>query len=202
MSPKHIPETPVTERGRATRQALLDAAEEVFGEEGYDGASVAEITRRTGVAQGTFYVHFPEKNATFSELIRHVNHKVRANSAQAVEGLTKRTDIERRGFEAFFEFVTDHPGIYRIIRDAEFAAPDAHRYHYAKLAEGYEKGLAGAMDSGQIADDIDPELLAYILMGIAEFMGARLGNWGDRLTRDEAVEQLMNFINRGLGART
>lgn len=190
----------MTERGRATRQALLDAAEEVFGEKGYDGASVAEITRRTGVAQGTFYVHFAEKNATFSELVRHVNHKVRATSAQAVAGITDRVETERRGFEAFFDFVEDHPGIYRIIRDAEFAAPEAHRYHYAKLAEGYQRGLAEAMKSGEIADDIDPELLAYILMGIAEFMGARLGDWSDRLPREQASEQLMRFITRGLGA--
>jgi AcrR family transcriptional regulator len=190
----------VTERGRATRKALLDAAEEVFGEKGYDGASVAEITRRTGVAQGTFYVHFSEKNATFSQLVRHVNHKVRANSAQAVVGLTDRMDIEREGFEAFFDFVEEHPGIYRIIRDAEFAAPEAHRYHYAKIAEGYQKGLIEAMETGQIADDVDPELLAYILMGIAEFMGARLGSWSDRLPRERALEQLMKFIARGLGA--
>jgi AcrR family transcriptional regulator len=200
LSAANTPDTPVTERGRATRQALLDAAEEVFGENGYDGASVAEITRRTGVAQGTFYVHFEEKNATFSELVRHVNHKVRANSAQAVAGLTDRVAMERRGFEAFFDFVQDHPGIYRIIRDAEFAAPEAHRYHYAKLAEGYQKGLAQAMESGEIADDIDPELLAYILMGIAEFMGARLESWSDRLPREQVVEQLMRFITRGLGA--
>lgn len=190
----------MTERGRATRQALLDAAEEVFGEKGYGGASVAEITRRTGVAQGTFYVHFSEKNANFSELVRHVNHKVRANSAKAVAGLSDRAEIERKGFAAFFDFVEDHPGIYRIIRDAEFAAPEAHRYHYAKLAEGYQKGLAEAMESGQIADDIDPELLAYILMGIAEFMGARLGSWSDRLSRDQVLEQLMKFVTRGLGA--
>ncbi|MGB5533800.1 MAG: helix-turn-helix domain-containing protein, partial [Acidimicrobiia bacterium] len=43
---------PVTEKGRVTRQALLDAAEEVFGEYSYDRASIAEITRRAGVAQG------------------------------------------------------------------------------------------------------------------------------------------------------
>lgn len=192
--------TPVTEKGKATRQALLNAAEEVFGEMGYDGASVSEITRRAGVAQGTFYVHFPEKSATFAELVSHVNHKVRAQSAQATEGLTDRLEVERRGFEAFFQYVDDHPGIYRIIRDAEFAAPESHRKHYASLAKGYAEGLSEAMEAGQISDDIDPELLAYLLMGLAEFMGSRIGDWSDRLSRDEVAEQLMTFISRGLGA--
>lgn len=201
LSSSNAPNAPVTERGRATRQALLDAAAEVFGEEGYEGASVAEITRRAGVAQGTFYVHFPEKSATFSELVGHVNHKIRANSAAAVDGIDNRIDVERRGFKAFFEYVEDHPGIYRIIRDAEFAAPEAHREHYATLAKGYAEGLSAAMDDGQIAKDVDPELLAYILMGIGEFLGLRLDDWSDRLSRDEVFEQLMRFVARGLGAQ-
>lgn len=190
----------MTEKGKATRQALLTTAEQVFGEEGYDGASVAEITRRAGVAQGTFYVHFPEKSATFNELVDHVNHKVRETSAEAIAGLTDRLEIERAGFEAFFDYVDEHPGIYRIIRDAEFAAPEAHRRHYARLAEGYAEGLAKAMGEGQIADDIDPELLAYLLMGIAEFLGGRLDDWSDRLPREEVFAQLMRFVARGLGA--
>lgn len=199
LNTRETPDAPVTKRGRATRQALLDAAEEVFGEQGYDGASVAEITRRTGVAQGTFYVHFPDKGATFADVVTHVNHKVRAASAAAVEGLTDRVEIERAGFKAFFDFVEDHPGIYRIIRDAEFAAPDAHTLHYARLAEPYKEGLAEAMKAGQIADDIDPELLAYILMGVAEFIGLRLGSWSGRLSREDAFDQVMRFIVRGLG---
>jgi AcrR family transcriptional regulator len=47
------PLTPVTARGEATRRKILDAAEEVFGEMGYYEASISEITRRAGVAQGT-----------------------------------------------------------------------------------------------------------------------------------------------------
>ena len=41
---------PPTAKGRATRQAILAAAEEVFGELSYDRASISEITRRAGVA--------------------------------------------------------------------------------------------------------------------------------------------------------
>ncbi len=63
------PKAPPTAKGRATRQAILEAAEEVFGELSYDRASIAEITRRAGVAQGTFYVYFADKKAAFIELV-------------------------------------------------------------------------------------------------------------------------------------
>jgi len=37
------------------RQAILNAAREVFGELGYDNVTVRDIVRRTGLAAGTFY---------------------------------------------------------------------------------------------------------------------------------------------------
>jgi hypothetical protein len=40
------------------RQAILDAAREVFGELGYDAATVRDIIRRTGLASGTFYNYY------------------------------------------------------------------------------------------------------------------------------------------------
>lgn len=61
---------PATRRGRQTRQKLLDSAEAVIGEKGYDHASIIEITQRAGVAQGTFYIYFPDKEAIFDGLVR------------------------------------------------------------------------------------------------------------------------------------
>jgi AcrR family transcriptional regulator len=196
-----VPELPVTERGRATRQAILEAAESTIAEFGYEKASVAEITRRAGIAQGTFYVHFPDKKAAFLELVRHVNHEVRETGARATEGLADRRDMERAGFEAFFRRVLTEPSVYQIIRQAEFVDTNVHRSHYKTLAEPYAAGLRRAMDAGQIADDIDPELLAYILMGIAEFMGMKMVLWEGRFPEREAFDQLMRFILRGMGER-
>ena len=186
-----VPDLPVTERGRATRRAILEAAE----------ATVAEITRRAGIAQGTFYVHFPDKKAAFLELVRHVNHEVRETGALATEGITDRGEMERAGFRAFFERVLEEPSVYQIIRQSEFVDMEVHRSHYRTLAEPYAEGLRKAMELQQIADDIDPELLAYILMGIAEFMGMKMVLWESELPPDEEFDQLMTFILRGIGAK-
>ena len=193
------PTQPVTERGRATRKALLEAAESVFAEQGYEGASVAEITRRAGVAQGTFYVHFADKHAAFLELVRHVNRSVREAGARAIEGVEGRAAQERAGLAAYFEHVSKDPALHNIIRQAEFVAPEAYQDHYRRIAEPYMAGLRRAIEHGEIADDVDPELLAYLLMGIGEFMGMKLVLWEHRLPEDEAFDQLMRFVLRGLG---
>lgn len=189
---------PLTERGRATKRALLQAGEEVFAEYGFDGASVAEIARRAGVAQGTFYVHFTDKRSAFLELLRMVNQQVRATGAKAIVGLDDRLAMERAGFAAYFEHVMEDPALYRIIRQAEFVDEGAYRDHYRSLASPYTEGLRRAMEAGQITDDVDPELLAYFLMGIGEFMGMRLVLWEHRIPPAEVFEQLMTLITRAM----
>lgn len=190
---------PQTERGRATRQAILDAAEAVIAEVGFERASVAEITRRAGVAQGTFYLYFPDKRSAFVELVAHLNHKVRARAAAAVEGATSRREMERLGLRAYFEQVAEDPAIYRIIKEAEFVDQATHEAHYATLAKPYAEGLAAAMAAGEMPDDLDPEVLAYLLMGIAEFMGMKLVLWERGLPEEEVFDQVLTFIERGLG---
>jgi len=190
---------PTTDRGRATKQALLEAAEQVFLEESYDRASVAEITRRAGVAQGTFYLYFPDKKAAFGDLVRKLNREMRRHIAEAVTGITDRIEMERVGFRAFFDYITEHNSVYRVVREAEFVDIDVYNWHYRTLVDGYRRGLAAAAEQGQICRDIDPETLAWILMGIAEFQG---GHWiigRGAPPPEEVLDQIMLFIERGVG---
>ncbi len=189
---------PSTEKGRATRQALLDAAEEVFGELSYDRASIAEITRRAGVAQGTFYVYFPDKKAAFVELVHVLNHNLRRAISEAVTGLHSRFEIERTGFRTFFEYVVHHRPLYRIVRESEFVDPEAHRWHYMTIADSYIRGLEKAQGEGQIATHVSAETMAWILMGIAELIGARYVQWEGRPPPDEVFDDVMTFISCAL----
>lgn len=82
------PTVPTTARGQATRRRLLDAAQAVFGARGFERASIVDVTRAAGVAQGTFYVYFPDKQAIFRELVTELGHDLRRHIAEAVEGHT------------------------------------------------------------------------------------------------------------------
>lgn len=192
---------PPTARGRATRQALLDAAEEVFGELTYDRASVAEITRRAGVAQGTFYVYFRDKESAFVQLVRELNHGLRRAIATSVEGLTDRIAIERTGFRTFYDYVSRHHALYKIVREAEFVSPEIYRWHYGRLAEGYVKGLQAAAADGQLSPELDAYTISYVLMGIAEFTGGQWVLGQGKPPPDDVFEQIMGFVERGLDAR-
>ena len=61
--------TPRTERGRRTLRKLLDAAATEFADKGFHEASISGITRRAGVALGTFYTYYDSKDAIFRALV-------------------------------------------------------------------------------------------------------------------------------------
>ncbi len=198
--------TPVTARGEATRRKILDAAEGVFGEMGYYEASISEITRRAGVAQGTYYIYFHSKREIFAELVEDIGKRLRAEMRAAIEGASTRLEIEKLGFEAFFSFVAAHRRIYSIIQEAERVAPEAFFAYYQGISHGYIRGLSKAMDEGEVRR-LDPEAVSYALMGIGHFVALRWLVWppeneaqadGPMPLPEGILTSLMEFITHGL----
>ncbi len=54
----------------AKRRQIIEGAREIFLRDGFDGASMNDITRAAGVSKGTVYAYFPSKEALFEALIR------------------------------------------------------------------------------------------------------------------------------------
>ena len=189
---------PQTAKGRATRQAILDAAQDVFGELGFAEASISEITRRAGVAQGTFYLYFPDKRSAFVELVHQLNHDVRFAIREAITGLDDRIEMERVGFQTFFEFMSDHKALNRIVRESEFVSPETYQWHYATFFDRYVQRLEDAQAKRQITDEISAGSMAWLLLGIAEFLGAHYVVWEGRQPPEEVFEDIMRFITRAI----
>ena len=120
VSPASAGKAPRTERGRKTLRAILDAAAAEFGEKGFHEGSISGITRRAGVALGSFYTYFDSKDAVFRALVRDMSEQVREHVAPAIRAAPEQIAAERAGLQTFIEFVRDHKEIYRIIDESEF----------------------------------------------------------------------------------
>ena len=72
----------------ATRQRLLDAAEQVFAEKGYHGTVVDDIIRVSDSSKGGFYFHFPNKQAIFLALVDKLVPRLAAAIDRAIAGET------------------------------------------------------------------------------------------------------------------
>jgi len=116
---------PRTERGRKTLRAILDAAAIEFGEKGFHEASISGITRRAGVALGSFYTYFDSKDAVFRALVRDMSDQVRDFVGPAISSAPDQIAAERAGLREFIAFVRGHKEIYRIIDESEFVDPES-----------------------------------------------------------------------------
>jgi len=182
-------------KGEATRQRLMDAAEEIFGTKGFYHTSVSDITQKAGVAQGTFYLYFPTKNDIFRALLENLSHAVRETTEMAAHGAQDRIEAERLGFEAFYKFVDKHRNLYRIVRQAEFVDENLYRWYYTRMAAGYARKLTQAMERGEVRR-MDPEVLAWSLMGIADYTGMRYILWEEQ--NHAEVDPVMEIVSQGM----
>ena len=192
---------PRTARGQETKRRILEAAEKVFAEHGYQGASVSKITTAAGVGQGTFYLYYPTKHEVFVELVDDLNQRVRQAMSTGAQRGTTRLESEREGFREFFRFTAQHPAIYRVVREAEFVAPEAMQRHYTRIVDGYVQGLTTARAAGEIDPDLDTRVAAWALMGVGEMIGMRWILWegSDGEVPDSVLDQMTRFIRQGLG---
>jgi AcrR family transcriptional regulator len=69
----------------AKRQQILEGANRIFSQMGFDAASMNDITREAGVSKGTIYVYFDSKEELFMELCNHYREILFADIYHALE---------------------------------------------------------------------------------------------------------------------
>ncbi len=191
---------PRTERGRRTLRTILDAAAAEFGEKGFHEGSISGITRRAGVALGSFYTYFDSKDAVFRALVRDMSDQVREHVAPAIRAAPDQIAAERAGLATFIEFVRQHKEIYRIIDEAEFVDPESFRLHYATTADRIAARLKAAAERGEVRPDVS-EVHAWAIMGMNVFLGLRYGVWDADETPDAVADTVAEMLARGLAAK-
>jgi AcrR family transcriptional regulator len=190
---------PKTKRGRETREKLLHAAEAEFGERGFPEASIASITQRAGVALGTFYVYFESKEAIFRALVSYMGELTRQWIGERVAESPDRLTAERRGVEAFIEFVRAHRNLYRVVSMAQFVAEDAFREYYFVFASAYEENLKRAAEAGDIREG-DCEIWSWALIGMTVFLGMRFADWDEERPAAEVAAAAAELLSKGMAS--
>ena|SRR5215471_18988582 len=148
------------------REKLLEAALELFETRGFDGVAVPEIARAAGVATGTLYLYFRDKEALVNALYRH--WKTAYNEA-VLAPLPPGLSIRER-FAAYWRrmigFALAHPRAVRFM--------DLH--HHGSYLDEQSRGLsrryaavalafvAEARDAGAIRN-LDPTLVVALMWG-------------------------------------
>ncbi|HEU5417445.1 MAG TPA: helix-turn-helix domain-containing protein [Streptosporangiaceae bacterium] len=146
---------------RSNRAAILDAAQEVFGEGG-ESASTEEVARRAGVGIATVFRHFPTKSELLVEVLVQRFGRLRDRAAE----LTGDANPGEALFVMFTEIVTDAPGKIAIADALVDAGGVTGRAEQAsqELSQAVDVLLRRAQQAGAIRADVGlPEFYALMV---------------------------------------
>ncbi len=155
-----------------TRRALFDAAAKEVGKLGYEGASVTAITKRAGVANGTFYNYFETRQQLFDQLLPVIGDQLLDYIRERLMEHQAGVEREHQRILAYFEFFDKNPGFLRIVNEAEVFAPQAFKQHIKSFVKRYSGALKRQHEAGELGDFREDEIetLVYLLMGARSYL--------------------------------
>jgi AcrR family transcriptional regulator len=167
-SPSAPPTPGRRERTKARNRAtILSAARETFAEEGYEASSIRDVVRRTGLAAGTFYNYFPDKESVLRALLEDRAGELRARLREV---RARAGDIEGfvgDAYRVYFAFLAEDPTMLELLR----------------RNAGAVRALAGEPELAGGIDDLLGDLRSVIAAGgapalDAEYMAAAMAGAG------------------------
>lgn len=200
-SPETPPSAPRRRRMPAEerREALLEAALEVFAARGYHGSSIDDIAQAAGVSKALIYEHFESKKDLHASLLETQSEELFVRLASAAATGEPGEVRLRAGVDAFLTFVEERREGWRVLfRDA--ADPDLARVleELQTQATAAVAGLIAAEPAARgDARDQRVAMLAQLLSGAVQ----ALANWWyehQEVPREELVTRVMDFAWIGL----
>lgn len=129
------------ERGRATREQLVEIATGMFAEHGYEATSIEAVLRSAQVSRGALYHHFTGKESLFEAVFESVELDVSRRLAEAITGVTDPVEALRTGCLNWVALAGD-PVVQRIVL---IDAPSVLGWQrWRELEERYGLGMTKA----------------------------------------------------------
>jgi AcrR family transcriptional regulator len=148
------------DRAAARRQAILGAALTVFAERGYEAARLDDVAARAGVAKGTLYLYFKDKEALFEALVRGAVSPMMAKVGAAAAGPgMKAADVLEFFFATFHKEVlgTERKLLLRLIIAEGPRFPALAEFYYREVVSQGLKLMGSvarrAVDAGEFSSD-------------------------------------------------
>jgi AcrR family transcriptional regulator len=186
-------------RGPERKAQLLAVARKVFGRLGFHNASLDDVAKEAGVTKPILYDHFNSKEALYLSLLdvdaAALEERVRA----ALAARTGNRERIRASFQAYFDFVDEHPEGFRMVMQEMVGPQDEFRSKVGGVREriiGEVTDLIVRESRGTIGRS-DAVTVSLGLVGLVETVAQR-DPGGPKEERDRAVDVLVALAWRGI----
>jgi AcrR family transcriptional regulator len=185
------------------RTAMMQAAVRVFAKKGYHAATVRDIVTDAGVAIGTFYFYFPDKETLFVHLYEETADFLVHALQQAVNSRTLLPEQVNAGLLAYLNIALYEPAVVQLLLVGGAGAVPALAARRAdfreRLTNLWQRPLDSALDRNQITEQ-NTRRTAEALAGAFDEVVINLLNQADPDAKAErAVRDLTTFTLRAVG---
>jgi AcrR family transcriptional regulator len=197
------------------RQRIMTEATREFADHGFHQASVNRMVNRLGIAKGSLFKYFGNKQGLLEYVFGHAVSMLKAPLKQIrmeTQGDELFTRI-RRITLAGADFIEAHPHIYRIYLKMLFQENFPMREQFLKKiratsAKFLHSIVREAMEAGQLREDVDPDMAVYLLDTTVDrflqsvavpFLDGDLNLHGaDRTTIETRLDSMLDLLRGGL----
>lgn len=185
-----------------TRQEIYSAAMELFLARGFETVTIEEICAAADVAKGTFFLHFPAKDALLLEYGTQAVHELEILLRDHTGGATEAI---RATLLALAKRATRHAAIIQLLAREVMARPRAladATEQTRTLAHLFADLVRQGQEAGEFHSRIDPRLAAAVL---TSSYFAIVGEWarrGGKFRLVDALQQSLDLILNGLSETT
>jgi AcrR family transcriptional regulator len=157
-----------TRKQELVRDAIYDAAMELFGRKGFNETTVDEIVEAAGISQRSFFRYFPTKSDVLAYDIAGAGDVVVA----AIEGCPRELsglEVVRRVAQANIEYALSRPRTRQIIEITaqNFSARQAHRAGLVQVENRVSEAYAARIkNSGKYS--LEPRMLTLLTQMVVD----------------------------------
>jgi len=194
---------PRSRKGEQTRARLLDAAKEIFEENGFLEARISDIAERAGLSHGAFYHYFDSKEQIFREIAEMLDDELAEPMDSVILAPGSSADPHERlqiALRKHLEHYRDEAKIMGVIEqvsryDDHVAAVRSARGE--RHREQIEKSIRGMQRRGIADPTLDPKIAAAALGSMVErFAEMALAQGQLNCKLDDAADTLATlFVN-------
>ena len=179
---------------------ILQAAIEVISEKGLDQTSIADIVKRAGVAQGTFYLYFPSKK----DLIPAIAEDLLSLTLEKIKGETKKKngfwEIIQTLIDENFELTNSYKEVIILCYSGLAIVHSMEKWEtiYTPYYNWLEEVLRSAISKGEIISEIDINWTARLIINLIENAAERFYIAEEDRDLAACKEETFSFLQRSL----
>jgi AcrR family transcriptional regulator len=202
------PNGPRSRKGVRTRARLVQAAKEVFEEDGFLEARISDIAERAGLSHGSFYHYFDSKEQVFREVAEAMDERLSEPLGSVIHasgsGETPRERL-RKALRSHLERYRDEARIMGVIEQVSRYDEHVRAVRFARH-KAYSADIADSIRRLQRREMADPELdptIAAVALGamMSRFPEMWLVDGFLDCSFDDAVDQITTVFVNALGVK-